>query len=110
MHLAQEKYMSCVHTAIFKMDNQQGPTLGDGEGQRGLVCCSPWGHKDPCTPGSGFSGGSYGKESSCNVGDLGLTPESGRSPRERNAYPLQYSCLEISVDRGLGGLPSMGHK
>ena len=63
-----------------------------------------------CTPGSGFSGGSYGKESACNAGDQGLTPGSGRSPRERNGYTLQYSCLENSVDRGPGGLQFMGHK
>ena len=69
-----------------------------------------WGFLHPCAPGSGFSGGSYGKESACNVGDLGLTPGSERSPRERNDYPLQYSCLENSVDRGPGGLQFMGHK
>ena len=47
-----------------------------------------------------FSGGSDGKESACNVGDLGLIPELGRSPGERNGNPLQYSCLENSMDRG----------
>ena len=48
----------------------------------------------------GFPGGSDGKESSCNTRDLGLFPGSGRSPEERNGYPLQYSCLENSMDRG----------
>ena len=48
----------------------------------------------------GFPGGSDGKESACNVGDLGLIPESGRSPGEGNGYPFQYSCLENSMDRG----------
>ena len=43
---------------------------------------------------------SYGKESACNAGDLGLIPESGRSPGEGNGYPLQYSSLEKSKDRG----------
>ena len=33
------------------------------------------------------------KESACNVGDLGLIPELGRSPGEGNGNPLQYSCL-----------------
>ena len=47
----------------------------------------------------GFPSGSDGKES-CNAGDLGLIPESGRSAREGNDYPLQYSCLENSMDRG----------
>ena len=44
--------------------------------------------------------GSDGKESACNAGDLGLISGSGRCPRERNGYPLQYSCLENSMDRG----------
>ena len=41
-----------------------------------------------------------GKESACNVRDLGLISESGRSPGEENGNPLQYSCLENSMDRG----------
>ena len=48
----------------------------------------------------GFPGGSDGKESACNAGDLGSIPGSGRSPGEVNGYPLQYSCLEIPMDRG----------
>ena len=48
----------------------------------------------------GFPGGSDGKESACNAGDLGLIPGSGRSPGERNGYPFQYSCLENPMDRG----------
>ena len=43
---------------------------------------------------AGFPGGSVSKESTCNVGDLGSIPGLGRSPREGNSYPLQYSCLE----------------
>ena len=42
--------------------------------------------------------GSVGKESSCNVGDLGLIPGLGRSPGEGKGYPLQYSGLENSMD------------
>ena len=42
---------------------------------------------------------SNGKESAGNVGDPGLIPGSGRSPGEENGNPLQYSCLENSVDR-----------
>src|SRR5574337_201191 len=49
---------------------------------------------------SGFPGGSDGKASACNAGDLGLIPGSGRSPGEGNGNPLQYFCLENSVDRG----------
>ena len=48
----------------------------------------------------GFSGGSDSKESAFNAGDTGLIPGSGRSPGERNGNPLQYSCLENSMDRG----------
>ena len=39
------------------------------------------------------------KESACNAGDPGSIPESGRSPGEGNGNPLQYSCLDYSMDR-----------
>ena len=60
----------------------------------------------------GFPCGLAGKESTCNVGDLGLIPGLGRCPdlglipglgrcpEEGNSYPLQYSFLENSMDRG----------
>ena len=48
----------------------------------------------------GFPGGSDGKESACNVGDLGSIPGSGRSPGGGHGNPLQYSCLENPMDRG----------
>ena len=48
----------------------------------------------------GFPGGSDGKESVCNAGDLGLITGSGRSPGEGNDDPFQYSCLENSMARG----------
>ena len=47
-----------------------------------------------------FSGRSLSKESACNAGDLGSIPELGRPPGKGNSYPLQYSCLENSMDRG----------
>ena len=47
----------------------------------------------------GFHGGSDGKESACNVGDLGSVLVLGRSPEEGNGYSLQYSGLENSMDR-----------
>ena len=62
-----------------------------------------------CFPSVGVLGGSDGKESACNTGDLGSIPRSDpwvRSlgqedpPGEGNGYPLQYSCLENSMDRG----------
>ena len=48
----------------------------------------------------GFPGGSDNKESTCNAGHLGSIPGLGRSPGEGNGYPLQYSGLENSMDRG----------
>ena len=45
-----------------------------------------------------FPGGSAGKESTCNVEDLGSIPGLGRSPGEGNGYPLKYSGLENSMD------------
>ena len=51
-----------------------------------------WNHNLP--------GGSDSKESACNAGDLGSIPGSWRCPGEGNGYPLQYSCLENSMDRG----------
>ena len=48
----------------------------------------------------GFPGGSDGKASSCNVGDPGLIPGSGRPPGERNGNLLQHSCLENPMDGG----------
>ena len=51
----------------------------------------------------GFPGGSEGKESACNAGDPGLIPGLRRSPGEVNGYPLQYPCLENSMDRGAWG-------
>ena len=48
----------------------------------------------------GFLGSSHSKESACNVGDPGSIPGWGRSPEEGNGNPLQYSCLENSMDRG----------
>ena len=49
---------------------------------------------------NGFPGGLEGKESACNAGDPGSIPGSGRSPGGRNGNPLQYSCLESSMERG----------
>ena len=45
----------------------------------------------------GLPGGSAGKESACNVGDLGSIPVVGRSPGEQNGNTLQYSGLESSM-------------
>ena len=69
------------------IDLQHLPQTVEGEIN---MCSSCW----------GFPGGSDSKESACNGGDPGSTSESRRSPGEGNGYPLQYSCLENSMDRG----------
>ena len=56
----------------------------------------------------GFPSGSVGKESACNAGDLGSIPGLGRSPGKGNSYPLQYSCLATSMDRGALQAPDLG--
>ena len=59
----------------------------------------------------GFPGGSDGKESGCNVGDLGLTPGLGRFPGGGHGNPLQYCCLEnLHGQRSLAGYSPWGHK
>ena len=55
------------------------------------LCCRPL----------GIPGGSDGKEFACIAGDLGSISESGRFPGEEDSYPLQYSCLDNSMDRGV---------
>ena len=52
----------------------------------------------------GFPCGSAGKESTCNVGDLGSIPGLGRSPGEGKGYPLQYPGLENSMDCVVRGI------
>ena len=59
----------------------------------------------------GSPGGSNGKESVCNTGDLGLIPGLGRSPGGGHGNPLQYSCLENPHgQRSLVGYSPWGHK
>ena len=48
----------------------------------------------------GFPGGSDDEESACSAGDLGSITGLGRSPGEGNGHPIQYLCLENSMDRG----------
>ena len=54
----------------------------------------------------GFTGGSAGKESTCNAGDLGSIPGFGKCPGEEKGYPLQYSCTSL-VAQLLKNLPAM---
>ena len=58
-----------------------------------------------------YSGGSAGKKSTCNMGDLGSIPRVGRSPGGEHGNPLQYSCLENPHgQRSLAGYSPWGHK
>ena len=58
-----------------------------------------------------FPGGSDGKESACNTGDLGSVPGLGRSPGGGHGHPLQYSCLENPHgQRSLMGYSPWGRK
>ena len=64
-----------------------------------LVLVSHWeSFSLPLPQTTGFPYGSAGKESTCNVEDLGLTPGLGRSPGEGNGYALQYSSLENLIE------------
>ena len=70
---------------------QRGKCSSPGQGTK-----TP--HGEACQHIQGFPGGSAGKESACNAGDLGSIPGLGRSPGEGKGYPLQYSGLENSMD------------
>ena len=63
-----------------------------------------WIYHGLATISLGFPGGSAGKESAWNMGDLGSIPRLGRSPGEGNSYPLQYSGLENSMDCTVHGV------
>ena len=92
------------------------PTPGIWPGEfHGL--CIPHDHKESDTTLSlsqgaqGFPGGSDGKESACNAGDLGLIPGLGRCPGEGHGNPFQYSCLENPHgQRRLAGYSPWGRK
>ena len=100
-----EDEMAGCHHRLDGREFEQAPGVGDGQG--GLACCSPWGHRirydwatelnwtEPLHTHC-FSG----KESACQAGDAGLIPWSGRSLRERNGSSLQCSCLRNPMDRG----------
>ena len=59
-----------------------------------------------------FPGDTSGKESTCNLGDLGSIPRLGRFLEAGNSYPVQYSCLENSIDGGAwwATVQRVGHK
>ena len=96
--------------------------LADGEGQGGLACCSPWGHKEPDTTGQLNSNMHIvdlqasqvvvvEKNLPTNAGDardVGLSPGSGKSLGGGNGNPLQYFCLENLMNRGAWQLQFIG--
>ena len=96
--------------------------LADGEGQGGLACCSPWGHKEPDTTGQLNSNMHIvdlqasqvvlvGKNPPTNAGDardVGLSHGSGKSLGGGNGNPLQCSCLENLMNRGAWQLQFIG--
>ena len=64
--------------------------------------CKNWNLKlKRAKPLEGFPGSSAGKASACNARDPGLIPGLGRSPGGGHGNPLQYSCLENPMDRGV---------
>ena len=65
-----------------------------------------WEDRLPITVFMGFSGGSDGKKSACNAGDLGSVPGLGRSPGEGIGYPLQYLWTSL-VAQMVKNLPAM---
>ena len=67
-------------------------------GQKGKLFC--WSSFKCLTNVWAYPGGSDGKESARNAGDLGSIPGSGRSPGRGHGNPLKYSCLENPMDRG----------
>ena len=72
----------------------------------------PWGRDRLCTPVFlGYPGGSDGKESACNAGDLGSIPGLGWSLGRGDGNPFQYSCLENPHgQRSLAGYSPWSHK
>ena len=83
-------------------------TLGVGDGQGGLACCSPWGHKESDTTERLNWTELRASQvalvvKSANTGDVrdvGSILGSGRSPGGGHGNPLQYSCLENPMERG----------
>ena len=75
------------------MRKPRRPRGSQSEKPLGRACVWPFYHP-------GFPGGSAGKESACNAGDLGSNSGLGRSPKGGHGNPLQCSCLENPTDRG----------
>ena len=97
------RFESWVGKIPWRRKWQSTPVLlpGKSHGQRSLVGYSPWGRKESDTTERlyfTFPCDSAGKESTCNVGDLGSIPGLGRSPGEGHGNPLRYLCLDNPID------------
>ena len=95
----QETWVSWVRKIPWRRERLPILVFWPGE-FHGLY--SPWGHKE-WDMTEQLSHTNLVKNLPANTGDPGLIPESGRSPREGNGNPLQYSCLVIPMDRGIWG-------
>ena len=89
------------------LEHEFEQALGVDDGQGSVVCCSTQGHKESDTTEqlnwfgvTAFPGGSDGEESTCNAGMWLLSLGQENPPGEGNGYPLHYSCLENSMNRG----------
>ena len=87
---------SCVYKAIKSPCS--GLAIAESIFRYSCAACS--GTSSPASREKGFTGGPDSQESACNAGEPGSIPESERYPGEGNDNPLQYSCLENSMDRG----------
>ena len=87
--LCENGHFSSVYFCVLSNSRFPGPCLATGRYLLSGLCL--W--------GLGFPGGSVGKKSACSARDPGLIPGWGRSPGDGNGNPLQYSCLENSMDR-----------
>ena len=88
-HTSELRYLRAV-ASFFSVEELDWENEGPSEAA----------HDSGNPPFSSFCSASEGKESVCNAGDKSLILGSGRSPGRRHGNPLQYSCLENSMDRG----------
>ena len=100
-----------IHCFSITLINPNVGCSGSSDGKKICLQCGrpgfePWFGMIPSRreEQSALPGGSTGKESTCSAGDLGLISGLGRSPVEGDGYPLQYSGLQNSTDRGAWSL------
>ena len=95
----RDSQVSCIGRQVLDHQRHLGsPTANIPTGEK----------HHPLTAFLGFPGGSESKESACNARNLGSIPGLKRSPREGKSYPLQYSGLENSMEKGALGVQVHG--